>query len=88
MQRLSDINDGLNEWANSGGGGPSSVAGQHTLQRHRDILQVRNIFMLSYEKIEIGIKQIPKSIFFKNLSLHFRIIVKNSTKRDQMWPVL
>ena len=40
LQRLSDINDGLNEWANSGGGGPSSVAGQHTLQRHRDILQV------------------------------------------------
>jgi len=39
LQRLSDINDGLNEWANSGGGGPSSVAGQHTLQRHRDILQ-------------------------------------------------
>ena len=52
LQRLSDINDGLNEWANSGVG-PSSVAGQHTLQRHRDILQVRNIFMLSYEKIEI-----------------------------------
>jgi hypothetical protein len=40
LQRLSDINDGLNEWANSGGGGASSVAGQHTLQRHRDILQV------------------------------------------------
>lgn len=39
LQRLSDINDGLNEWANSGGGGASSVAGQHTLQRHRDILQ-------------------------------------------------
>jgi len=39
LQRLSNINDGLNEWANSGGGGPSSVAGQHTLQRHRDILQ-------------------------------------------------
>ena len=41
LQRLSDVNDGLNEWANSGGGGASSVAGQHTLQRHRDILQVR-----------------------------------------------
>ena len=40
LQRLSYINDGLNEWANSGGGGASSVAGQHTLQRHRDILQV------------------------------------------------
>jgi len=39
LQRLSDINDGLNEWANNGGGGASSVAGQHTLQRHRDILQ-------------------------------------------------
>ena len=39
LQRLSDINDGLNEWANSGGGGPSSVAGQHTIQRHREVLQ-------------------------------------------------
>lgn len=39
LERLSDINDGLNEWANNGGSGASSVAGQHTLQRHRDILQ-------------------------------------------------
>ena len=51
LQRLSDINDGLNEWANNGGGGASSVAGQHTLQRHRDILQVHISFQ-STEALE------------------------------------
>ena len=39
LQRLSGINDELNDWVNSGGIEPSSVAVQHTLQRHRDVLQ-------------------------------------------------
>ena len=61
LQRLSDINDGLNEWANNGGGGASSVAGQHTLQRHRDILQVHISFQMTEALKTVFIQDTPQN---------------------------